>query len=77
VVGFSLFQSTGVAIGLGLTNEPQIVGPVVLSFAGGTFVYIACSEIIVHEFASKQLRYVKYLFFLIGFGIITSLWLLH
>ena len=48
--GFALCQSVGLAIGIGLTSLSEMVGAVILSIAGGTFIYIACSEIIVHEF---------------------------
>lgn len=47
-----------------------------LSLAGGTFIYIACSEILVHEFEDKTYRYFKFLFFLLGAAVITLLWML-
>jgi zinc transporter ZupT len=76
IVGLSFFESGGLAIGLGLSDAPELVGSIILSFAGGTFVYIACSEIIVHEFSNPKHRYFKYLMFLIGAAIITCLWFL-
>lgn len=75
--GLSLIESTGIAIGIGLKDAPALVNSIMLSLAGGTFIYIACSEILVHEFANNKNRYVKFLFFIIGSTVITLLWLLH
>lgn len=77
IVGLSLFESGGLAIGLALNNAPKLVGAIIMSFAGGTFVYIACSEIIVHEFADTKYRYFKFGMLIIGAAIITCLWFLH
>ena len=63
-------------IGLGLNDAPEVVISIVLSIAGGTFVYIACSEILVHEFENKGYRYVKFICFCLGCAGITSLWFL-
>ena len=41
--------------------------------AGGTFVYIACSEVIVEEFSMSRHRFLKLLFFVVGICIIASL----
>jgi len=54
-----------------------MVTSIVMSIAGGTFIYIACSEILIHEFSISKHRYWKFLFFLIGCASITLLWLLH
>jgi hypothetical protein len=51
--GLSLIESTGIGIGIGIENAPELVSSLVLSVAGGTFIYIACSEILIHEFANK------------------------
>ena len=77
IVGLSLFESGGIAIGMGLSDAPDMVSSIILSFAGGTFVYIACSEILVHEFSEAKHRYWKFLFFLLGAGVIIGLWFLH
>jgi len=73
----SLIESTGIGIGIGLQSQPVLVTSIVLSIAGGTFIYIACSEILIHEFADHTHRYWKFLFFAIGCASITLLWLLH
>jgi zinc transporter ZupT len=74
--GLSLIESTGIAIGIGIESAPELVSSLVLSLAGGTFIYIACSEILIHEFASKKNRYLKFFFFLLGCAAITLLWFL-
>lgn len=64
---------------MGLNNAPDVVGSIILSFAGGTFIYIACSEILAHEFDGPDkiwLKYVKFFVYLLGAAIITVLWLL-
>ena len=75
--GLSLIESTGIGIGIGINYAPALVSSIVLSIAGGTFIYIACSEILIHEFANHKNRYVKFFFFTIGCASITLLWLLH
>ena len=79
VIALSLFQSTGLAIGMGLNNTPDVVGSIILAFAGGTFIYISCGEILAHEFDGPDkiwLKYLKFAVYLFGAGIISVLWLL-
>jgi len=48
------------------------------SFAGGTFIYIAASEVIVEEFSMPgRKKWLQMIMFLLGASIITSLWLLE
>lgn len=75
--GLSLIESTGIGIGIGINDAPGLVSSIVLSIAGGTFIYIACSEILIHEFSNNKHRYVKFFLFLLGCACITSLWFLH
>ena len=80
MIALSLFQSSGLAIGMGLNNTTDVIGSIFLSFAGGTFIYIACSEILAHEFDGPDkiwLKYLKFFVYLLGAAIITVLWLLH
>ena len=41
--------------------------------AAGTFLYIACSEVIVEEFSILNFRFTKLFFYLIGIACITLL----
>ena len=70
----SFIESTGIAIGIGLSDIPEEIGALILALAGGTFVYIACTEILVHEFGDNAHRYWKFLFFIAGSALITCLW---
>jgi solute carrier family 39 (zinc transporter), member 1/2/3 len=73
----SFFQPVGTIIGLALTEAPRLVSSIVISFSGGTFLYIACSEIMMNEFKNQQHRYAKIVMFCVGFGVLVPLWLLH
>ena len=61
-----MIESTGIGIGIGIKDAVALVSSIVLSLAAGTFIYIACSEILIHEFANNKNRYVKFFFFFIG-----------
>lgn len=79
IVGLSLFESGGLAIGLGLEQAPEAAAAILFSFAGGTFIYIACTEILANEFdnSTTKIKYLKFGVFIIGAAIITCLWFLH
>jgi len=77
VLTFSCATPLGVTIGIILTAAPPIVDIAFSSLAGGTFLYIACSEVIVEEFSVPGHRWLKYFAFLIGCAIITSLFFIE
>ena len=74
LVLFSCATPLGTTLGILLDNAPKIVDIIFTSLAAGTFIYVACSELIVEEFALPGKRWIKFLFFLLGAAIITSLW---
>jgi hypothetical protein len=41
--------------------------------AGGTFLYIACSEVIIEEFSQPDNKFLKLMFFIVGIAVISSL----
>lgn len=47
---FSLLAPIGIIIGMQIAESNKLVDVTFLSLSGGTFVYVACSEIIVNEF---------------------------
>ena len=47
---FSLISPIGIIIGLFIADSNELVNLCFLAISGGTFIYVACSEIIVHEF---------------------------
>ena len=73
---FSMATPLGVALGMILSKAGEIYSIVFSSLAAGTFIYIACSEIIVEEFSTPGNRWLKLIVFLIGAAIITCLWFL-
>lgn len=73
---FSIFTPVGVMIGWSINNDDPLMEIIFTSLAAGTFLYIACQEIISEEFGNSQHRYWKLLFFLIGITMICLLFLL-
>ena len=74
---FSIATPLGVAIGMIVANAGDIYDIVFSSLAAGTFVYIACSEVIVEEFSTPGYRYWKLLAYLLGAMFILCLWFLE
>jgi zinc transporter 1/2/3 len=74
---FSLATPLGVTIGLILSDAPPLVGIIFTSLAGGSFLYVSCSELIVEEFSLPGNRWIKLLAFLMGALFIGLLLLLE
>lgn len=70
---FSLTAPIGIVVGMVIVKMNKLVDVIFLSISGGTFLYVACSEIIVHEF-KKGHTILKLLTVLFGGAIITCLW---
>ena len=73
---FAFATPLGVIIGMAVSNAGDIYDIIFSSIAAGSFVYIACTEVIVEEFSIPGNRYWKLLAFLFGATIITLLWFL-
>ena len=76
VLVFSLATPLGVLIGMAVANAGDIYEVIFNSIAAGTFVYIACSEVIVEEFSIPGNRFWKLFAYILGATIITVLWFL-
>ena len=76
VFTFALATPVGIILGMCIPDSP-VLDVVFNSLAAGTFLYIACSEVIVEEFTIPGGRCWKFLFYLIGIAIIFSLWFLE
>lgn len=64
---FSLIGPIGVFIGIILSKEANdTVQGIFLSITVGTFIYIACTEVLVEEFESPNYKYLKFLMFMLG-----------
>ena len=70
---FAFATPLGVAIGIACENAGDIVDVIMSSIAAGTFIYIACTEIIVAEFSVGGFRVFKLIAFILGACIISSL----
>lgn len=73
ITAFSSFTPLGIVLGLIIKNSSEIMEIVFSCLAGGTFIYIACSEVIVEEFSLPNDKVLKLVFFLLGISVITSL----
>ena len=70
---FSFATPVGIAIGMIVGQGGDLLDIIFNSLAGGTFTYIACSEVVVEEFSIPKYKGYKILMFLLGAGLITSL----
>ena len=73
---FSVLSPIGVIIGMYIAESNALVDVVFLGLSGGTFIYVACSEIIVAEFDKGHYQWIKALLVLLGGFIIAVLWFL-
>ena len=74
IIIFSFISPIGIAVGMVLTSmSNDFLAGVFLSISVGTFIYIACSEIVIHEFNKKENKYIKFLCFILGAGVVLSL----
>ena len=69
---FGFIGPVGIAIGMILrATASDIVEGIFLAISVGTFLYIACSEVLVEEFEHPENKYIKFCAFIIG-GIFTA-----
>ena len=74
VLIFSFITPIGIIIGMTLTTfSSDFIAGIFLSISVGTFIYIACSEVVVDEFNKKENKYLKFILFILGAGIVLSL----
>ena len=76
VTVFSAATPIGVGIGMAIANAGDIYDVIFSSIAAGTFIYIACTEMVVHEFSVAGNRYWKFAAFFFGATFINLLWLM-
>jgi len=76
IVIFSTFSPVGIVIGM-LSTGNKLVEAIFLAISSGTFIYVACSEVIVEEFAMSRYKYQKFIVYMIGGVLIGSLSLLE
>jgi len=66
IILFSMFTPIGILIGLVLAGGSMLIEGIFLAMSTGTFIYVACSEVIVEEFAITKYKYSKFFFCLYG-----------
>lgn len=69
---FTCFGPLGIIIGMIFSDAGYLIKGIMLSISGGTFVYVAASEVIVEEFSLSKKTNIKFLCFLCG-GLLTFL----
>ena len=74
ILCFAVATPLGVGLGILLSNSGELIEVIFTSLSAGTFLYIACTEVIVEEFAIPGNRWLKLAAFLFGALIITCLW---
>jgi zinc transporter 1/2/3 len=69
---FGLIGPVGIAFGMILrATANAIVEGIFLAISVGTFIYIACTEVLVEEFEHSDNKYLKFIAFMVG-GIFTA-----
>lgn len=74
---FALFTPIGVLIGWAVSESSPLVEIIFNCFAGGTFIYIACSEVIIEEFSAPENKYLKFFVYILGIAFIACLGLIE
>lgn len=76
IILFSLFTPIGIVAGMLLEDSNILIEAIFLSLSGGTFLYVAASEVIVEEFSVTKHKFSKYFMYLIGaiFVALLALW---
>lgn len=70
---FAIFTPIGVLVGWAADNDSPLTECIFNCFAAGTFIYIACSEVIIEEFSIPRNKWIKFLVYIIGVALIASL----
>ena len=69
---FGFIGPVGIAFGMILkATADDVVEGLFLAISVGTFLYIACTEVLVEEFEHSDYKYFKFCAFIIG-GIFTA-----
>ncbi len=70
ILFFTSFGPIGIIIGMIFSDAGNLIKGIMLSISGGTFIYVAASEVIVEEFSLSKNNNIKFLWFLFG-GLLT------
>ena len=76
IMCFSLSTPLGIIIGMNIAQASELVTMIFFQLSAGTFIYVACTEIITHEFESQKWSGLKLLMVIVGGVVIGALWFL-
>ena len=71
---FAFVAPIGIFIGMAIHESNKVLDVIFHGLSGGTFVYVACSEIITAEFDKGRYNWAKMLLVFAGGLVITLLW---
>ena len=71
---FSIIAPIGIIIGMQVADSNKLVDVTFMGISGGTFIYVACSEIVVNEFDKGKHQWIKMLLVFAGGCVISALW---
>ena len=71
---FSVLAPIGVVVGMLAAETNLLIDTIFVCVSGGTFIYVACSEILVAEFDRGQYHCWKMFLVILGGLTITALW---
>ena len=74
---FASATPLGTVIGILLSGMSDMINVIFMSIAGGSFIYVSCSELIVEEFSLPGNRWYKLIAFIMGALLIGGLLLLE
>jgi solute carrier family 39 (zinc transporter), member 1/2/3 len=77
IIIFASATPLGTVIGILLSGMSEFINVIFMSIAGGSFIYVSCSELIVEEFSLPGNRWFKLLAFISGASLIGLLLLLE
>jgi len=75
---FVIASPVGMIIGMNIDSEPNMALVVIQALSGGVFIYLACCDLLVHQFhsapfISKQLQMAKFMSMTFGSCIVIFL----
>ena len=67
VMIFAFIGPFGIALGLIISsNSNDLVEGILFGISVGTFLYVACSDVLVEEFENRNNKYIKFILFILG-----------
>ena len=64
---FAVIGPFGILLGIILSkNSNNLVEGILMGISVGTFIYVACSDVLVEEFENRKNRFLKFFLFIVG-----------